>query len=70
MAAGTLLVEEAGGKVSGMKGEPLDLHGRYLLADNGRIHSETLALFSEIFQGRYVHEMPTLPAEEWEMQHG
>ena len=31
MAAGTLLVEEAGGTVSGMRGEPLDLHGRYVL---------------------------------------
>ncbi len=70
MAAGTLLVQEAGGKVSGMGGEPLDLHGRYLLADNGLIHQETLALFAEIFQGRYRHEMPGLPAAEWEMQRG
>lgn len=70
MAAGTLLVEEAGGKASGMQGEPLDVYGRYLLADNGLIHREMLDVFAEIFQGRYRHEMPPLPAPEWEMQHG
>ncbi|MBV9158125.1 MAG: inositol monophosphatase [Acidobacteriaceae bacterium] len=70
MAAGTLLVEEAGGKVSGMGGEPLDLHGRYLLANNALIHDEMLTLFAEIFQGHYRHQMPGLPATEWEMQRG
>jgi myo-inositol-1(or 4)-monophosphatase len=70
MAAGTLLVEEAGGKVSGMRGETLDLHGKYLLADNGLIHSEIVELFAEIFEGRYRHEMPGLPAAEWEVRHG
>jgi len=70
MAAGTLLVEEAGGKVSGMRGERLNLHGKYVLADNGLIHAEIVALFGEIFQGHYRNEMPGLPAAEWEMQHG
>jgi myo-inositol-1(or 4)-monophosphatase len=70
MAAGTLLVEEAGGKVSGMRGEPLDLYGKYVLVDNGLIHEEILELFAEIFEGRYRHEMPSLPVEEWEMQRG
>jgi myo-inositol-1(or 4)-monophosphatase len=70
MAAGTLLVEEAGGKVSGMRGERLNLHGKYVLADNGLIHAEMVALFAEIFQGHYRHEMPGLPAAEWEVQHG
>ncbi len=67
MAAGTLLVEEAGGKVSGMRGEALNLHGPHLLADNGLIHEETLHLFGEIFEGRFAHEMPSLPAKEWEV---
>src|ERR1700685_1291345 len=70
MAAGTLLIEEAGGKVSGMKGEPLDLHGQYLLADNGHIHQEILDLFAAIFRGEYRYDMPPLPAPEWELQHG
>ena len=67
MAAGTLLVEEAGGKVSGMRGEKLDVNGPHLLADNGLIHDETLQLFEDIFHGRFVHEMPQLPAAEWEL---
>jgi len=70
MAAGTLLVEEAGGRASGMQGEPLDLHGRYVLVDNGLLHEEILELFAEIFQGRSRYEMPALPAPEWELQHG
>jgi myo-inositol-1(or 4)-monophosphatase len=70
MAAGTLLVEEAGGKVSGMAGERLDLHGRYVLADNGPIHQEILDLFAAIFRGEYQYDMPPLPAPEWELQRG
>jgi myo-inositol-1(or 4)-monophosphatase len=70
MAAGTLLVEEAGGRSCGMRGEPLDLHGRYVLADNGLVHDEILELFGEVFAGRYPHDMPGLPSPEWELQHG
>jgi myo-inositol-1(or 4)-monophosphatase len=70
MAAGALLVEEAGGKTSGMQGEPFDLHARYVLADNGLIHEELLEVFQEIFAGRYRYDMPPLPAPEWEMQRG
>ncbi len=61
MAAGTLLVEEAGGRVSGMRGEPLDLYGPHLFASNGLIHDETLQLFSEVFEGHYRYPMPSLP---------
>ena len=50
MAAGTLLVEEAGGKVSGMRNEALDLHGKYVLADNGLIHAEIVKLFCRHFR--------------------
>jgi len=53
MAAGRLLVAEAGGKFSGMHGEPHQLHGPDLLVDNGLVHDEILELFSEIFEGRY-----------------
>ncbi len=70
MAAGILLVMEAGGSVSGMQGEPFDLHGRYVLADNGSIHAETLGAFAEIFEGHYRYEMPSLPLEMWELQRG
>lgn len=68
MAAGSLLVEEAGGKVSGMRGEPFDVNGKYVLADNGLIHDETVDLFNEIFEGTYRHDMPPLPAPEWSLE--
>jgi myo-inositol-1(or 4)-monophosphatase len=53
MAAGRLLVAEAGGKFSGMHGEPHQLRGPDLLVDNGLIHEEILELFGEIFRGEY-----------------
>src|SRR5215471_7780261 len=52
MAAGILLVTEAGGKVSDMNGA---IHAipasRHILADNANIHDEVLELFAEIFRG-------------------
>jgi myo-inositol-1(or 4)-monophosphatase len=53
MAAGRLLVAEAGGKYSGMHGEPHDLRGPDLVVDNGLLHDEIIALFGEIFRGQY-----------------
>ena len=40
MAAGRLIVAEAGGKYSGMHGEPHELRGPDVLVDNGLIHEE------------------------------
>lgn len=60
MAAGVLLVREAGGRVSGMHGEPFSLRGKHLLADNGLVHDETVALFGEVFQGRYPTPLPEM----------
>jgi myo-inositol-1(or 4)-monophosphatase len=53
MAAGKLLVAEAGGICTDMRGEPHILSGPHILADNGLIHGEVVGLFSEIFQGQY-----------------
>jgi myo-inositol-1(or 4)-monophosphatase len=60
MAAGTLLVTEAGGRCSDMKGGPHSLTAPHLLTDNGAIHQETLGLFGEIFQGRFRIPMPAI----------
>lgn len=38
-AAGRLLVEEAGGKVSSFTGDPHDLHGDQTCASNGHLHT-------------------------------
>lgn len=58
MAAGTLLVKEAGGQVSEMRGGPHELASPDLLADNGLIHAEMLAIFGEIFAGRFRVPLP------------
>ena len=61
MAAGTLLVEEAGGRTSDMKGAAHTVTGSdHLLADNGALHDEILASFGEIFAGRFPVEMPVI----------
>src|SRR6266851_3914561 len=42
IAAGAVLVEEAGGRVTDTNGGPLDLASASILASNGRIHAEML----------------------------
>jgi myo-inositol-1(or 4)-monophosphatase len=47
-AAGKLLVEEAGGRVSSWEGKPFDIHSRRpVLASNGLIHAETVKQLSK-----------------------
>jgi myo-inositol-1(or 4)-monophosphatase len=41
-AAGALFVEEAGGRVTSARGEPLPLQRTSILASNGRLHDEVL----------------------------
>jgi myo-inositol-1(or 4)-monophosphatase len=40
LAAGTVLVEEAGGKVTAYDSSPFDLNSGRILATNGRVHAE------------------------------
>ena len=47
-AAGVLLIEEAGGKVSDFAGNPYQLGGPVVLATNGLIHEEMRAVALEI----------------------
>ena len=63
MAAGALLVREAGGVCSDMHGAPLNLHGPHILADNGHVHDEVVALFADIFAGRYRYKIPEMQPE-------
>jgi len=60
MAAGMLLVTEAGGRCSDMNGNPALLRGAHLLADNGRFHEQILALFTDIFAGRAEYALPEM----------
>jgi len=47
VSAGVLLVEEAGGVVTDLKGNPMPLDKKELWASNGRIHEEFLALINQ-----------------------
>ncbi|HEY6394963.1 MAG TPA: inositol monophosphatase family protein [Candidatus Binataceae bacterium] len=42
VAAGALIVEEAGGSVTNMDGSPLDLNGAQILATNKRLHNQMI----------------------------
>ncbi len=42
MAAGSLVVREAGGKVTDFLGHPIHLDGKQVLASNGKIHGEMI----------------------------
>ena len=47
-AAGMLIVEEAGGRVSEFNGSPYKLGGRSILATNGLVHEEMMRVAAEI----------------------
>ena len=46
VAAGQLLVSEAGGRVTGFKGEPYSVYNNRIVASNGRIHDEMLEMLA------------------------
>jgi myo-inositol-1(or 4)-monophosphatase len=60
MAAGMLLVQEAGGRVSDMQAAPATVRSPHLLADNGAIHEQVVDLFQRIFQGEFRHSLPEI----------
>jgi myo-inositol-1(or 4)-monophosphatase len=47
-AAGSLIVEEAGGTMSGFTGQPFDITGEQTLASNGLLHQEMLDVLREV----------------------
>jgi myo-inositol-1(or 4)-monophosphatase len=61
-AAGILLVEEAGGRVTDFSGRQYRLASDEVLASNGLIHEEMLRFFDDMFAGRDLSPIPT-PAE-------
>jgi myo-inositol-1(or 4)-monophosphatase len=50
VAAGSLIVTEAGGKVTDFRGQPFDIYSDEMLASNGSIHDEMLQVIKEIRQ--------------------
>ena len=52
VAAGALIVEEAGGRVTNWKGDAFSSRSAEVLASNGRLHHAMLALIDEYRRGR------------------
>ena len=50
VAAGALVVSEAGGTVTGMDGSPFDPAAAHLVASNGRVHRAMLDVIAEVRQ--------------------
>jgi myo-inositol-1(or 4)-monophosphatase len=48
VAAGLVLLQEAGGRASDLHGEPLQPDLNQVLATNGRLHDEMLALLASL----------------------
>jgi len=58
-AAGVLLVTESGGRVSDFAGGNFKLESQEVLATNGLIHDEMVALFQDLFAGRDLTPLPS-----------
>jgi len=57
-AAGVLIVEEAGGKVTRFDGAPFELNSQETVASNGLVHEALLREFEDIFAGRGLETLP------------
>jgi myo-inositol-1(or 4)-monophosphatase len=57
-AAGALIVEEAGGKVSRFDGSAFQIDSKETLASNGAVHEALVQEFGEIFSGRGLDPLP------------
>jgi len=60
VAAGKLLVQEAGGRVTDTKGDAHHLDSASVLATNQVLHVQMLAAFQEIVAEKYRTELPPL----------
>lgn len=52
VAAGALVVAEAGGRVTGMDGAPFDPGAKHLVASNGRLHDDMVGVIRDFRAGR------------------
>ena len=60
VAAGKLLVAEAGGRVSDSTGAPHTMSSNAVMASNGLLHDQMLNEFNELFAGKYATALPPL----------
>jgi myo-inositol-1(or 4)-monophosphatase len=61
-AAGVLMVQEAGGKVTDFKDGPFQLDSRETLASNGLVHTALLREFEQVFSGNNLELLPDVRA--------
>ncbi len=64
VAAGALIVEEAGGRATGMDGEPLVLDAGRIVASNGRLHEALLEVIRQVRTG--LSTRGRMGAHTWE----
>ncbi len=62
-SAGSLLVSEAGGRVTRFDGSPFRLDSKETLASNGLLHDEMMRAFAQIMAGQDMDPLPS--PEEW-----
>ncbi len=63
MAAGVLLVREAGGACTDMHGAPFDLRGPHVLADNRFLHQPVVEMMQRIYRGDGPVPLPEIVPE-------
>jgi myo-inositol-1(or 4)-monophosphatase len=57
-AAGVLIIEEAGGKVTRFDGSPFRIDSSETLGSNGLVHDALVQEFQQIFEGRGLDALP------------
>ncbi len=67
-AAGVLIAEEAGARVTTFDGKPFQIDSRETLASNGLVHEVLLHEFDAIFHGRGLEPLPS--PVEYAKSHG
>jgi myo-inositol-1(or 4)-monophosphatase len=55
-AAGLVILEEAGGRVTDFSGTPYSVYGKEIVASNGKIHDEMAAVLGALRNGRTQRE--------------
>jgi myo-inositol-1(or 4)-monophosphatase len=60
MAAGKLIVEEAGGSVTDMHGAPHLLTAQTIFASNAHIHADSIKLFEDVFTDSTPYRIPQI----------
>jgi len=68
-AAGVLLVEEAGGKVTGVYNTPFEIVSREVVATNGVLHPGLTKELQNVFENKSIDDLPDLRAVAFKESH-